>query len=70
MDPKTRMYNMCLFLHTEADDAIKVSHDGDANISVWLPKSQIEYHLKSPSSVVVTAPEWLIVYKRLGLHVI
>jgi hypothetical protein len=61
---------MCLFFHTETGDAIKVSHDGDANIGVWLPKSQIEYQFKSPSTVVVTAPEWLIIEKGLELHVL
>ena len=70
MDPATRMFNMCLFFHAETDDAIKVSHDGDASISVWLPKSQIEYQMKSPSTVVVTAPERLIIEKGLELHVL
>jgi hypothetical protein len=73
MTQTERLYDMRLFLHAETqkeDGAILVSHDGDKENAVWLPKSQIEWQKNTPSTVLVTAPEWLVVEKGLDSHVI
>jgi hypothetical protein len=50
-------------LKAETEKAILVSVDGEN--FVWLPRSQIEIEYKSKDTVIVTAPEWLLLDKDL-----
>ena len=57
-----------MHLHVETENAILVSHDGDKDKAVWLPKSQVEFatSVRGFSQVViVTLPEWLAKEKGL-----
>ena len=71
MTQSTRLYDLKLFFHAETkqdegnEGAILVSHDGDKEKAVWLPKSQVEWQKQSPVTVLVTAPEWLVIDKGL-----
>lgn len=51
--------------HAETDKAILVSDDGEKDGAQWLPKSQIEYEMITPSTAYVTLPVWLAREKRL-----
>ena len=68
---KQRMYDIRLYLHhqtyPDAEDkgAIKVSHDGDEDAAVWLPKSAIQFQQLGPNAVDVEAPEKLLIEKGL-----
>ena len=65
---RERIHDLRLFFHAETykeNGAIKVSRDGDEEKAVWLPKSQIEWQMRTPSTVLVTAPEWLVINKGL-----
>ena len=68
MTQSTKLYDIRLFYHAETykeNGAILVSHDGDRENAVWLPKSQIEWEMRTPSTVLVTMPEWLVIEKGL-----
>lgn len=59
---------MCM--HAEIPKAILVSHDGDRDKAVWLPKSQVEFEPKKRLAdgtkiTSVTMPEWLAIEKEL-----
>lgn len=70
-DYKRKMYDITLYFHHETQQgyadkgAIKVSHDGDDGAAVWLPKEAIEWQMKGPNTVHVTAPESLLIEKGL-----
>lgn len=68
IEGRTRLYNIRLYFCGETADAIRVKHQPDDE-AVWLPKSQIEYEMRSPSVVYVTAPEWLVIDKKLDVGV-
>lgn len=68
---KTKMYDIKLYLHHEThpnvenEGALKVSHDGEEDKAVWLPKSAIQFQLLGPSTVLVVASEKLLIEKEL-----
>jgi len=67
MTQKDRLYDIRMIFHAETDQAILVSRDEKER--VWLPKSQIEYEMRTPTTVLVTMPEWLVIEKGLETHV-
>ena len=69
VEGRTNLHDLRLFFHAETENAIRVSHDGDDTTAIWLPKSQVEYQMRTPSTVIVTAPEWLVIDKGLEAHV-
>lgn len=65
MSGNSDLHDLLLSLHAETKLAILVSDDGDEKHAQWLPKSQIEYVVKRPGVVEVTAPSWLLENKGL-----
>lgn len=68
MSFKSDLIGVVLACHGETANALLVSDDGDAERSVWLPKSQIEFercHLGGGAVVDVTLPYWLAEEKGL-----
>lgn len=61
-DPDLPLDLSLIFLG-ETEKAIKVT-ENPKTAPVWLPKSQIEYELKSDGSVEVQIPQWL--YREKG----
>lgn len=63
MKSKTEIVDLSLEFLRETDKAIQVTEDG-GKTSQWLPKSQIEFELKTDGSVEVQLPRWL--YEEKG----
>jgi hypothetical protein len=62
--PKPQLVDVTLQFLRETDKAIHVTEGTDAD-AVWLPKSQIEYEVKS-ELVEVTLPRWLAAEKKFA----
>ena len=63
---KAENFDGILVFVRETDKAIGVRLDEDAPV-VWLPKSEIEFHVGDPAPGVVhvIAPEWLATQRGL-----
>jgi hypothetical protein len=61
----TRLFSVSVHLHHETPSAILVSDDGLRDHAVWLPKSLIEFEPSHHNIIEVTAPEWVLVDKKL-----
>jgi hypothetical protein len=62
---RSDLIDLTLQLHQETERALLVSDSGEVDDRVWLPKSQIEFEKKPGGLVIVTAPEWLAIERRL-----
>ena len=64
MDKK--LIDLALHIHIKTAKAILVSDDGDKEVAVWLPLSQIEMQPTNKNDICeVTVPEWLAKEKGL-----
>lgn len=59
---KKELYDVTVPFKRETERAILVLNDHGEE--VWLPKSQIEYDLRSDDQVEITMPAWLASEKR------
>lgn len=62
---KSTLEDIEVFLHHWTDKAYLVSADGDAEQSVWLPKSRSEVDVERVGKVTLTANQSLLEEKGL-----
>lgn len=62
---KSDVIDIDLHVHVKTINAVLVSETGDRDAAEWLPLSQIEIEMTSPSTATVTLPEWLATERGL-----